>query len=152
VRTSLPRVNQDESLSSGSSRHTSRPTALSAGGKPVDRGKNGRKTNWYTTFRTQWSHLTGGSAAHRGLSKLPQAPDEMGTSNALARAGGSGQARVGPKAAVISDRTFKGTTVDIKSIRDIAFAMPLTSPALPMGPYRFVNREFFIISYRTDPE
>jgi acetoacetate decarboxylase len=37
-------------------------------------------------------------------------------------------------------------------IREHAFAMPFTSPAYPMGPYRFVNREFFIISYRTDPE
>ena len=33
-----------------------------------------------------------------------------------------------------------------------AFAMPLTSPAYPPGPYRFVDREFFIITYRTDPE
>ena len=33
-----------------------------------------------------------------------------------------------------------------------AFAMPLTSPAFPPGPYRFVNREFFIITYRTDPD
>src|SRR6187402_1357144 len=33
-----------------------------------------------------------------------------------------------------------------------AFAMPLTSPAYPPGPYRFVNREFLIITYRTDPE
>jgi acetoacetate decarboxylase len=33
-----------------------------------------------------------------------------------------------------------------------AFAMPLTSPAYPPGPYRFVNREFMIITYRTDPE
>jgi acetoacetate decarboxylase len=31
-----------------------------------------------------------------------------------------------------------------------AFAMPLTSPAFPPGPYRFVNREFFIVTYRTD--
>ncbi len=31
-----------------------------------------------------------------------------------------------------------------------AFAMPLTSPAYPPGPYRFVNREFMIITYRTD--
>ncbi|GAB7535558.1 acetoacetate decarboxylase [Burkholderia sp. 22PA0099] len=31
-----------------------------------------------------------------------------------------------------------------------AFAMPLTSPAFPMGPYRFINREFLIITYRTD--
>jgi acetoacetate decarboxylase len=42
--------------------------------------------------------------------------------------------------------------MDIATIRKNAFAMPLTSPAYPMGPYRFVNREFFIISYRTDPE
>ena len=33
-----------------------------------------------------------------------------------------------------------------------AYAMPLTSPAFPPGPYRFVNREFFIITYRTDRE
>src|ERR1700741_1741008 len=33
-----------------------------------------------------------------------------------------------------------------------AFAMPLTSPAYPPGPYRFVDREFMIITYRTDPE
>jgi acetoacetate decarboxylase len=32
-----------------------------------------------------------------------------------------------------------------------AFAMPLTSPAFPPGPYRFVDREFLIVTYRTDP-
>src|SRR5512139_324833 len=37
-------------------------------------------------------------------------------------------------------------------VRSRAFAMPLTSPAFPPGPYRFINREFFIISYRTDPD
>ena len=37
-------------------------------------------------------------------------------------------------------------------VRAKAFAMPLTSPAFPPGPYRFVNREFLIITYRTDPE
>jgi len=36
-------------------------------------------------------------------------------------------------------------------IRKNAFAMPYTSPAYPAGPYRFVNREYFIITYRTDP-
>ncbi len=30
--------------------------------------------------------------------------------------------------------------------------MPLTSPAYPPGPYRFVNREYLIITYRTDPD
>lgn len=33
-----------------------------------------------------------------------------------------------------------------------AFAMPATNPAFPPGPYRFVNREFLIITYRTDPD
>jgi acetoacetate decarboxylase len=33
-----------------------------------------------------------------------------------------------------------------------AFAMPLTSPAYPPGPYRFIDREYVIITYRTDPE
>jgi acetoacetate decarboxylase len=28
--------------------------------------------------------------------------------------------------------------------------MPLTSPAFPPGPYRFYNREFLIVAYRTD--
>jgi acetoacetate decarboxylase len=37
-------------------------------------------------------------------------------------------------------------------VRARAFAMPLTSPAYPPGPYRFCNREFMIIPYRTDPE
>jgi acetoacetate decarboxylase len=37
-------------------------------------------------------------------------------------------------------------------VRRRAYAMPLTSPAFPPGPYRFFNREFFIITYRTDPD
>ena len=31
-----------------------------------------------------------------------------------------------------------------------AYAMPLTNPAFPPGPYRFYNREFFVVTYRTD--
>jgi len=37
-----------------------------------------------------------------------------------------------------------------KELLQRAFAMPLTSPAYPPGPYRFVNREYLIITYRTD--
>ena len=37
-------------------------------------------------------------------------------------------------------------------VRSRAFAMPLTSPAYPVGPYRFYNREYLIITYRTDPK
>jgi len=37
-------------------------------------------------------------------------------------------------------------------VRTRAFAMPLTSPAYPPGPYRFIDREYLIITYRTDPE
>lgn len=38
----------------------------------------------------------------------------------------------------------------IDDVKKRAFAMPLTNPSYPSGPYRFVNREFFIITYRTD--
>ena len=40
--------------------------------------------------------------------------------------------------------------MNIEDVKRNAFAMPLTSPAFPPGPYRFVNREFFIVTYRTD--
>jgi acetoacetate decarboxylase len=30
--------------------------------------------------------------------------------------------------------------------------MPLTSPAYPIGPYRFRDREYLVITYRTDPQ
>jgi acetoacetate decarboxylase len=33
-----------------------------------------------------------------------------------------------------------------------AFAMPLTAPAFPPAPYYFVNREYWIVTYRTDPK
>ena len=39
-----------------------------------------------------------------------------------------------------------------KEVRERAFTMPLTNPAYPPGPYRFVNREYMIITYRSDPE
>ena len=48
---------------------------------------------------------------------------------------------------VPSRKTMKATEV-----RDRAFAMPLTQPAYPPGPYRFYDREFLIITYRTDRE
>lgn len=37
-------------------------------------------------------------------------------------------------------------------IRKQAFAMPLTNPSYPRGPYRFIDREFLTITYRTDME
>jgi acetoacetate decarboxylase len=42
--------------------------------------------------------------------------------------------------------------VNEQEVRENAFAMPLTSPAYPPGPYRFVDREYLIITYRTDPD
>ena len=36
-------------------------------------------------------------------------------------------------------------------VRTCAYAMPLTSPAYPKPPFRFIDREFIIIAYRTDP-
>lgn len=40
----------------------------------------------------------------------------------------------------------------IEDIATNAFAMPFTSPSYPRGPYKFVDREFMIITYRTDAE
>ena len=40
----------------------------------------------------------------------------------------------------------------IDDVRKTAYSMPLTNPSFPPGPYRFFNREYFIITYRTDPE
>ena len=40
----------------------------------------------------------------------------------------------------------------LAEVRGDAFAMPLTSPGFPRGPYRFVQREFVTITYRTDPK
>jgi acetoacetate decarboxylase len=37
-------------------------------------------------------------------------------------------------------------------VKKQAFAMPLSSSAYPRGPYRYVNREFLIVTYRTDPD
>ncbi|PUE23641.1 acetoacetate decarboxylase [Limnohabitans sp. JirII-29] len=42
--------------------------------------------------------------------------------------------------------------MNIQDIKAHAFAMPLTSPAFPRGPYRFTQREFLVITYRTDME
>lgn len=40
--------------------------------------------------------------------------------------------------------------MNIDDVMRQAFAMPLSSPAFPPGPYRFVNREFLVVTYRTD--
>lgn len=42
--------------------------------------------------------------------------------------------------------------MNLTDVKAKAFAMPLTNPSYPRGPYRFVNREYLIISYRTDPD
>ena len=42
--------------------------------------------------------------------------------------------------------------MNAQDIRTQAFAMPLTNPSYPRGPYRFIDREFLTITYRTDME
>jgi len=37
-------------------------------------------------------------------------------------------------------------------VRTRAFAMPMHNPAFPPGPYRFVDREYLIVTYRTDED
>src|SRR5262249_21693495 len=38
----------------------------------------------------------------------------------------------------------------IDDVRRTAYAMPLINPAYPRGPYRFFDREYLIVTYRTD--
>ncbi len=40
----------------------------------------------------------------------------------------------------------------ISDVKKLAFAMPLTSPSYPKSEFRFINREFFVITYETDIE
>lgn len=42
--------------------------------------------------------------------------------------------------------------MDEAQIRKKAFAMPFSCPSYPRGPYHFVNREYFTITYETDLE
>src|SRR5579863_3991225 len=41
--------------------------------------------------------------------------------------------------------------MDIKQILSLP-GMPAASPSYPKGPYRFINREYFIITYESDAE
>jgi acetoacetate decarboxylase len=47
---------------------------------------------------------------------------------------------------------LKGLTMNINDVKKRAHSIPLTSPTYSKGPYRFVDREFLIVTYRTDPE
>ena len=40
--------------------------------------------------------------------------------------------------------------MDERDIYERAYTMPLLAPAFPRGPYRFTNREYLIVTYRTD--
>jgi len=45
---------------------------------------------------------------------------------------------------------YTGVLMNKKQIIQNAFSMPLYSPSYPPGPYRFINREYLIITYETD--
>lgn len=40
--------------------------------------------------------------------------------------------------------------MNIEEVGRQAFAMPFTNPSYPPGPYRFMDREFLVITYRTE--
>ena len=40
----------------------------------------------------------------------------------------------------------------INDVRRAAYAMPLTNPAFPRGPYKFFDREYLIVTYRTNED
>jgi len=37
---------------------------------------------------------------------------------------------------------------DVKNLS----SMPLSSPSYPRGPYRFIDREYLIVTYESDPD
>src|SRR3984893_16843433 len=45
-----------------------------------------------------------------------------------------------------------GEPLEIAEVLKRAYAMPLTNPSFPPGPYRFFDREYVIITYRTTRE
>jgi len=45
----------------------------------------------------------------------------------------------------------QGDAMEAEDIRRSAFAMPISSPSFPRGPYRYVGREHLTITYETDP-
>src|SRR6516165_5388290 len=42
--------------------------------------------------------------------------------------------------------------MDEAMLRKAAYATPLNNPSYPPGPYRFIDREYMIITYRTDSD
>lgn len=55
----------------------------------------------------------------------------------------------------VSRVSFLSRWVNSLEIADVvkrAYAMPLTNPSFPPGPYRFFDREYIIITYRTTRE
>lgn len=40
--------------------------------------------------------------------------------------------------------------MEAADVANTAFAMPMTSPSFARGPYRYTNREYLVITYRTD--
>lgn len=41
--------------------------------------------------------------------------------------------------------------MNVKDILNCA-SMPISSPSYPKGPYRFIDREYFIVNYESDPD
>jgi acetoacetate decarboxylase len=52
----------------------------------------------------------------------------------------------------LTDGIEEKERMKLAQIRDRAFAMRLTDPGYPKGPYKFYDREFVVITYRTDPD
>lgn len=48
------------------------------------------------------------------------------------------------------DELLQGIHMNEADLKKHAFAMPFSTPSYPPGPYRFINREYLIITYETD--
>ena len=92
-----------------------------------------------------------GSAAASRPTAAGVATFDLPSTAANSRAAPAGRPEVGRRSPQESSNQERESMREAE-VKARAFAMPLTSPAYPPGPYRFVNREFMIITYRTDLE
>src|SRR3954466_2956213 len=54
-------------------------------------------------------------------------------------------------AALMKPQIYRGEYMKPEQILKLP-SMPAASPSYPMGPYRFINREFMIVTYETDKD
>lgn len=90
--------------------------------------------------------VIGGAIVSTMLSRVTQAAEAISRKNRIVGRTGTGIM------SSLDDRSKPYINASEQAVRDRAFAMPITNPAYPRPPIRFVDRELVLINYRTNPE